>query len=523
MVPFRLNRAQRYLRSRLTGRDIILKARRLGVSTMFLADHFHSCLTEPGTASTVISHEDKATQRLFAIVHRFLRYMPKEMRPTTKKESAKELFFSKLDTTFYCGTAGMRAFGHGDTIDKLHCSELARWPGDIEKVNDLWVGLTEAAAHAESVTIESTANGMGGKFHEVWMDSKEGRGLFTGHFLPWWFDEPSMVSMELDSPGELGELEADERQLMDEHGITLEMIKWRRKKQESLKDKFVEQYPENDIDCFLSSGRPFFDIERLKHMELICRLPEWEGEIVWDSRKNVFDLRPLTEGRLQVWKHPETSGEYVIGVDTAEGIVGGDFTVAKVLNRRTLEEDAVWRGTIDPDEFADILMALGYYYNTAYVGVECNGHGHTTLKRLGHWLSYPRLHYHQRYEKGFGEPTMVLGWHTNRATRPVLLDEFAGLLRDGLWRCYHKKTVDELMTFVINARGKAEGDTGCNDDCVMASAIAYQMHHESGGYVDLPSYLSEEPMSEEATIREIVRRIEAGQDPSEVLERGISE
>lgn len=507
----------------MTGRDIILKARRLGVSTMFLGDHFHSCTTVPGTAAVVISHEDTATQRLFAIVHRFLRYMPSEMKPHTHRESAKLLMFDKLDTTFYCGTAGMRAFGHGDTIDKLHCSELSRWPGDAEKVDDLWVGLTEAAAHAESITIESTANGMGGKFHEIWMDTKEGRGVFTGHFLPWWYDEPSMVSMPLEEPDELGGLEAPEKQLMEAHPeITLEMIKWRRKKQETLKDKFVEQYPENDIDCFLSSGRPYFDVEKLKELGLICRPPEWEGEIVWDGRKNVFDLRPLTEGRFQVWKHPEVGSEYVIGVDTAEGIVGGDFTVAKVLDRRTLEEVAVWRGTIDPDEFADILMAIGYYYNTAYIGVECNGHGHTTLKRLGHWLSYPRLHYHQRYEKGFGEPTMVLGWHTNRATRPVLLDEFAGLVRDRMWRTYHEHSVHEMMTFVINPRGKAEADSGCNDDCVMASAIAYQMHCECGGYVDLPSYLSDEPQSEEATIREIVKRIEAGEDPSEVLKSGIT-
>ena len=41
----------------------------------------------------------------------------------------------------------------------------------------------------------------------------------------------------------------------------------------------------------------------------------------------------------------------------------------------------MWHGHIDPDLFGDELYKLGVFYNYAYLGVENNNHGLTTLKR----------------------------------------------------------------------------------------------------------------------------------------------
>ena len=49
---------------------------------------------------------------------------------------------------------------------------------------------------------------------------------------------------------------------------------------------------------------------------------------------------------LEVWKEPEPYNTYVLGVDTAEGLGHGDYSVIQVLNIGTGEQAAIWHGHI---------------------------------------------------------------------------------------------------------------------------------------------------------------------------------
>src|SRR6185295_15043265 len=71
-VPFTLNPAQAKLDSNLTGRDIIPKARQLGISAYFLARYTAKCLSRKNTRAVVISHDKESTQRMLARVHYYL-------------------------------------------------------------------------------------------------------------------------------------------------------------------------------------------------------------------------------------------------------------------------------------------------------------------------------------------------------------------------------------------------------------------------------------------------------------------
>jgi hypothetical protein len=157
----------------------------------------------------------------------------------------------------------------------------------------------------------------------------------------------------------------------------------------------------------------------------------------------------------------------------------GDFSCAHVLDRADLSLCAEWHGHIDPDLFGDELVKLGDVYNRALIGVEDNNHGGTTnraLRRLG----YPNLFYRQEIDdRGGVRKTQKLGWQTSTASRPIMIDDLAGLVREG-YSCPSKETVEEMLSFVVKADGNAEAEEDCFDDRVIASAIGVQIHKTTG-------------------------------------------
>ena len=71
-VPFILNTPQKKILYDLGNMDIILKARKEGISSLILAMFTVDFLTIENVTCAVISHEDKATQRLFDKVRYFI-------------------------------------------------------------------------------------------------------------------------------------------------------------------------------------------------------------------------------------------------------------------------------------------------------------------------------------------------------------------------------------------------------------------------------------------------------------------
>ena len=93
---------------------------------------------------------------------------------------------------------------------------------------------------------------------------------------------------------------------------------------------------------------------------------------------------------LEVWEPPESRSAYVMGVDTAEGLGHGDYSVIQVLIVGTGNQSAIWHGHIAPDLLAEEVLSLGMWYRNALCCVESNNHGLTTITELRH-LGYPNL------------------------------------------------------------------------------------------------------------------------------------
>ena len=170
-----------------------------------------------------------------------------------------------------------------------------------------------------------------------------------------------------------------------------------------------------------------------------------------------------------------------MGVDTAEGLMHGDYSCVQVLDVRSGEQCAVWHGHIPPDEFANEILMLGLWYRDALCCVESNNHGLTTITQLRH-LGYPNLFRKRTLNQATTKVSQEFGWKTTRTTKPLLIDDLGMALRNEELQIFDRYTMAELRTYVRSSRGSMGGSP--HDDRVMALALANEMRQ----YAFMPEY-----------------------------------
>jgi hypothetical protein len=467
VVPFRLNAAQRdYYRQR-TNRDMILKARQLGFTTLTCGLFFADTLLTPNTISVIVAHDADSSQRIFQIVHLFQQRLPEAEKQEIGRPhilNRREIYWPKLNSRFYVGTAGSLTFGRGQTIDSLLCSELAYWP----KPQEALIALTEALTPEGRIVIESTASGLGGYFHDLWVQAKAGEGRYRPHFYPWAWD----LGYRLAGPP-LEDITDEEAELMRAHKLDDDQLRWRRAKMRELRDRFPQEYPEDDITCFVTSNRGCFDPQALAAAAMRIAgepQPEQVPSLLDRSGQSLA----ISPARLLVWRPPEAGRSYVIGADIGEGLDHSDPSAACVLDEESGEQAAELQGRVPPQRFARLLDALGRYYRDAHLAVERNGHGHSTLNTLLHTTYYPALYHHSDYDQS-GRQERRPGWPTNQKTKPIMVDDLAEAIAGGQLLIHSSELLDECRSFVTTDSGATEAQAGKHDDRVIAAAIAWQV------------------------------------------------
>lgn len=476
IIPFRLNpvqrRIQRLKREAISRgrprRFLILKARRQGITTLEQALNFWTIASKPNQQVMTLAHNDDSTEKIFRIPTTFFDYLVKEFRPMRlTAHNKRDLNFPKLNSLYYVGTAGSRGLGRGDTLNRVHWSEVAWSRGSREEQEKLLAGLTEACSDGE-VVLESTANGIGNLFHQLCADAEKAEGEWTLIFSPWWDDPTYTKKLTPEQELEvLAELTEDEKPLVEKHHLSAGQIAWRRSKKAAVKGLFDQEYPEDPSTCFLVSGASFFD--KTIVAKLLKDLPP------------PIDLRD--GGQIQVYAKPVPGRRYAAGCDVSEGVDGGDFSVCDIVDVLTEEPMATLRGRWRPEDFATRAARLATEYNTAILAVERNNHGHSALNTLVNVLRYPNLYYHQDYDELAKKTQCVLGWPTDNKTRPVMLDELRAELESGRMKVRDRVFLEECLTFQANRNGKYEARDGCHDDTIMGKAIALQARKAPSGPV----------------------------------------
>jgi hypothetical protein len=446
-TDFTLNRAQQEYARRATKRNIVLKARQLGITTYVAARFFIQTITRPGTLSVQVAHSQESAEEIFRIVKRFWEKLPQFLHRDALRTSycnARQIVFPMLDSE-YVVTAADENAGRGWTIQNLHCSEVARW-GRVGE--EALASLRAAVVPDGEIVLESTANGAGGLFYEEWQRSEETG--YTRHFFPWWCEERYKQK-----PGKTFlPLTAEEEELTAQHGLKRTQIAWRRTQWASLRGLAGQEFAEDAVSCFRASGECVFD------QEAVERALHGSGEPV-EMRDN---------HRLMIWLPPQAGREYVMGVDPAGGGAEGDYSCAQVIDRRLGSQCAELHGHYPPRELAQKLVELGKLYNRALIAVEKNNHGHGVLAYL-RMKEYPSV-FAQRGQDG---------WLTSAVSRPAMIENLAAALVEEPMLFRSPRLLNECRTFVRYADGNTGAAPGTHDDCVMALAIAWAVRRAEAG------------------------------------------
>jgi hypothetical protein len=260
---------------------------------------------------------------------------------------------------------------------------------------------------------------------------------------------------------------------------------WRRRKiATNGADLFKQEYPLTPEEAFISTGRPIFNpdyiVERLKTPK--TPIKQMAVEEVYDHKTGkqlpLRKLRDHPRGELKVYIERDEKETYTIGADVGMGLrsgVKGTSLLTPLLRRFSIASYGKSRcgaAQYIPDVFAEILVALGYYYNEALIVPERNNHGLVTCVELRD-RHYPNLYLD--VSEGSIEPdreTLNIGVFTSEKTKPLMIDKLRAFDRNREIEINDTQTLEEMLTFVVTESGRMEAEGGAHDDCVMSLALA---------------------------------------------------
>jgi hypothetical protein len=499
IAPLVLNRVQERFMERVLAqlehngkvRMVVLKARQQGLSTVISALQYWWLSQRKAQKGLVMAHESESTTSLFDMYRRIHDNVPDIVRPSTKYSSRSELVFDKLDSALRVATAGGRGVARGEMLTFAHLSEVAFWPPAF--ANNNFNGLVQAIPEESGtfIFLESTAQGVTGKFYEMAQGADRADQHWNGYelFFSAWYESAEYRET---APADFKRTPEEEDLIaaFSDKGLTSnDQLYWRRKKVATNGlDLFKQEYPATAEEAFLSTGRPIFNNEYVTERLRTPKAPEtiMAVEETYDEKNGrPLPLRVLREharGELKVYRPLDPKESYVIGADVGmglrQGIKGkkdGDPSVAQILDSQ-MRQVAVWRGLCHPDVFAKILETLGYHYNSATIAPERNNHGLVTCVALRD-SNYPYLYTEQTEGTlDADRDTIKLGFFTSEASKPLIIDKLRALDREREIEINDETTLKEMKTFVVSENGKMEAEAGTHDDTVMALAIAAYVH-----------------------------------------------
>lgn len=440
----------------------LLKARQLGFSTLFEAIIYSYTSRREGFHSLVIAHDEEGSKTLFEMNKLFHERLDNHLKPLLRKSNEIALEFEGLKSRIDIDTSRNKRAGRSHTYQIVHKSETAyfAFPKDVN------LGIANAVPDLPETMIfdETTANGMNFHYDDVQRSIRCEDG-FEFVFIAW-FMNPEYSMQVFAGNGFTRDAEevsiAEEALRRYKAVLTDGQLNWRRyailHKCAGDKKLFCQEYPSNEEEAFLASGRPRFDLDLLQKLRRLAKAP----------------LRQA--GLVDVYKEHDPLHHYVIGADTSEGLLTGDKSSAIVVDTVTYGIVAELNAALAPDRFAQDLDALGRMYGTALIVVEDNNHGLATLNDLKR--TYPKLYFRKTFDKLANEWKEAIGWRTTSRTKPLMIGELDKAIRAGL-DIPSARVIEEMISYVIEEDGATNASEGKHDDRVMATACAIQGYLES--------------------------------------------
>ena len=411
-------------------RNIILKSRQLGISTLSAGMALYQMIFQKDTNVLVIATKQDTAKNLVTKVKFMYENLPSWLKLGFEENNKLALRLkngSQIKAVSAAGDAG-----RSEAISLLIIDEAAFI--EQNRIEEIWASSQQTLSTGGKAVILSTPNGTGNFFHKMWVKGEEGINGFTCIRLPW------TVHPERDQV-------------------------WRNQQEDELGPRMAAQ----ECDCdFTTSGNTVFEPEILKFIEEtnICDPVEKRG----------------IEGGLHIWEYPDYTRKYIITADVARGD-SKDYSAFHIIDIEESKQIGEFKGQIGTKEYGHMLVAIATEYNNALLVIENANIGWNTIQIVID-KGYENLYYSPKGDattsadaflaKGYDitdTSKMVPGFTMSMKSRPLVIGKLDAYLREKSILIQGKRTIEEMRTFIWK-NGRAEAQTGYNDDLVMSLATA---------------------------------------------------
>ncbi|MDX7081874.1 terminase [Serratia marcescens] len=341
-VKFRMTPEQLEYFEGVHTRNIILKARQLGFTTLVCIVQLDAALFESAKCA-LIAHTLNDAKRLFREKVKYaydnLPALIKKANPA-KNDAVGELVFNN-GGSLYVSTSF-----RGGTLRYLHVSEFgkicAKYP---DKAREIVTGAFEAVSTDCFTTIESTAEGRAGYFFDYCQTAEkaqlQGKTLsnldWKFFFFTWWKNPQYAIAPVESLPERLvdyfNELEA-------KHGVTLNESQkaWYLAKEKTLGDDMKREYPSIPAEAFQQSVEGAYYAKQFRWLYTNKRI----GSLPDNSHLPVHTFWDIGVGdSTAIWFVREVGEEFHI-IDYYENSGEGLRHYMKVLKDRGYEYGEHW-------------------------------------------------------------------------------------------------------------------------------------------------------------------------------------
>ncbi len=221
--------------------------------------------------------------------------------------------------------------------------------------------------------------------------------------------------------------------------------------------------------------------------ELRDKKPVKQGFFVFDYQDDkILDdtIKWVDEdkGYITIYQEPLQGHPYVIGGDTAGE--GSDYFAGQVLDNASGIQVAVLHHQFDEDLYTRQMYCLGKYFNYAQIGIETNFSTFPTkeLQRLRYVHQFMR----EVIDRISLKREERFGFKTDKVSRPYIIANLVKVVREQPELFSDIATLEEMLTFVRNEKGKAEAQEGKTDDLIISIAIAHHIRDQFTTVIKVP-------------------------------------
>lgn len=351
-------------------------------------------------------------------------------------------------------------------------------------------------------------------------------------FAAWYEDERHIPEESLDTAQIArleGSLDEDEKQLIARYqqdgprGPRLggnvdttvwDQLAWRRSIIKNVctrggAEEFKTEYPAGPDEAFRASGFPALDIEGMLSLEAMARTANPEYGILTptrDGQSATWATVPKGQALFIRWEAPIETLEgsrgcrYLLvcdpmtGADQVTGSGEKDRHAVFVIRDAYIDQRGrfhpvkVVARIVPPNQMEAEVIAreiylLALYYGNATIIVEANC-GSAILKPLATDEAYRSANLFQREEMDTvrQRPTKKLGWWTSDASRRICIGTLQHYIRERLLDVLCPHAVNEMLTMIIDSKGKARGSGSNHDDDAIALAIGLELLKDAHEY-----------------------------------------